>query len=180
MGKEFRDKFNVDNEPTTTPEMRELCQRPGRHDEHGNIIYFTEQAHKDACDVNKIIRKYDKTGLISHISKIEGQFGDVSGEDFKSMQDTIVRAQQMFDQLPSEIRVKFQNSPQTLLAFMDDPNNRQEAIDLGLIRADWTEATDGLGEHVKEGENITKEQQAAIDKKAAEDAAAKAAAAVNN
>ena len=44
-----------------------------------------------------------------------------------------------------------------LLHFMENPENRQEAIELGLINQAWTEETDGLGEHVKEGDNIKKE-----------------------
>lgn len=144
---------------TTTPEMREHCKRPGKQDENGKPIYFTEQAHKKECDVNNIIKKYDKNGLITHVSKFEAKFGDVSGVDFQAMQEKVANAQSMFNQLPVEIRSEFENNPAKLLKFMDNPDNRDRAIELGLINKDWTEDTDGLGEHVLENEHKLKNQK---------------------
>lgn len=154
MSKQYCIDNNLTGQPTTSPEMRVFCQRPGNHDEDGNPIYFTEQSHKINCDVNAIIKKYDKTGLISHISRFEAQFGDLSGNDFKTMTDKIINANNQFNNLPSEIRNRFQNNPEELLRFMENPLNRDEAIDLGLINRKWTPDTDGLGEHVKEGQNV--------------------------
>lgn len=142
---------------TTDDEMRLHCQRPGKVDEDGNILYTTEQFHKKECDVNEIIKKYDKTGLISHISGFEAEFGDMTGHDFKQAQDLILGAQAQFNQLPAEIRKRFDNSPENLLEFMEHEENRAEAIELGLINEKWTPETDGLGEHVKKGENIETE-----------------------
>lgn len=38
---------------------------------------LTHQSHKDACDVNNIVRKFDNTGIIP-VGKGEGQYGDVT------------------------------------------------------------------------------------------------------
>lgn len=155
MSKKFAEQNPDKVKAYTTPEMREHCKRPGRVDQDGNPIYFTEQAHKDRCDVNKIMRKYDKSGLITHVSKFEAEFGDTTGIEFKSMMDKISSAQSSFNELPSAIRTRFDNEAYKLLQFMDDPNNRDEAIKLGLVRSTWTPETDGLGEHVPEGGNIS-------------------------
>lgn len=154
MGKAYRDLSGLEGQATTDLEMRLLCQRPGKKDAEGKPLYFTEQHHKRECDINYIIKKYDKTGLITHISKIEGEFGDLSGLDFKVMQDKVANAKTMFEMLPSKIRKEFKNNPYELLSFMDDEKNREKAIALGLINRDWTEETDGIGEHVKIGENV--------------------------
>lgn len=166
MGKEYRDFANDYSLPTTTPEMRAFCQRPGLVGDDGRPQYRTEQVHKDICDVNNIIRQYDKRGLITHVSKIEAKYGDLSGLDFKHMQDTICNAKKMFEELPSKIRNRFKNDPKELIEFMDDPENREEAIQLGIINAGWSPETDGLGEHVKEGENILKREQEALEEEA--------------
>lgn len=135
-------------EPSKTSEMmRAHCQRPGAHNEDGSIRYFTEQAHLQECDVNHIIRKYDKTGLITHLQKVEASFGDMTGLDFQKMQNQIANAKSMFAQFPSHIRKKFKNSPVQFLTFMENPDNRETAIKLGLIRKDSDPAKDGLGEH---------------------------------
>lgn len=148
MSKFYCQKFNVQSDPTTSPEMRVLCTRPGRVDENGDIQYTTEQSHKDQCNINNIIQKYDKHGLITHVSRFEASFGDVSGADFKAMADKVAAAKSAFNNLPSKIRNRFANDPTQLLSFMDNPNNRDEAIKLGLISPLWSPDQDGLGEHI--------------------------------
>lgn len=160
MSKAYRELTGQEMPVVTTVEMREHCKRPGMVGDDGKPLYTTEQGHKKECDINHIIAKYDRTGLISHISKFEGQFGDVTGPDFKDAMDLVTRSQAMFNQLPVDIRNYFDNSPEKLLGFMDNPDNRSKAEELGLIDKRWTLETDGLGEHVKEGENVLKSDKA--------------------
>ena len=153
MSKEFCEKMGKTGLITRTEGMRKHCQRPGRHFEDGTISYTTEQAHKNETDINQILRKYDKTGLITHISKFEGSYGDHTGLEYKEALDLVINAQHSFEQLPATIKKYFGQSPENLLRFMEDENNRDEAIKLGLIDPKWTLETDGLGEHVLFGEN---------------------------
>lgn len=150
-------KQNGEKPSVTSEAMRLHCSRPGRTDEKGNIVYFTEQAHKAKCDVKTILTKYARTGLIDHVSKFEGTYGDMSGIDYKAALDKITGAQRSFESLPSNIRKRFKNDPEQFLRFFENPENREEAVKLGLIDARWTPDTDGLGEHVKPGDNIIKE-----------------------
>ena len=161
MSKEYRERTGKDMEPFTTEEMRIHCQRPGRKNEDGTPQYTTEQHHKRECDINLIIDKYDKHGLIKHVNEFEQQFGDMTGNDFKLMNDQIAHAKSMFGLLPWEIRERFQNNPQYLLSFMEKPENRAEAIKLGLITSTYPEELDGLGEHVtkKQKNDYIKETQ---------------------
>lgn len=160
MSKDYCEKTGKNSSPTTPAELRVHCQRPGRQDEDGKPIYFTEQNHKKECDINNIIKKYDKTGLISHISRFEAKFGDLTGLDFKTMQDAVKGAQSSFNALPPDIRNRFENDPGKLLAFMEDPKNRQEGIELGIISAEMAENLDGFGEHVKQPiENIEEKEE---------------------
>lgn len=141
-------------------DMRKWCSRPGRKDENGKTLHFTEQQHKDMCDVNKIIAKYDKTGLITHVQRIEARYGDVTGVDFRRAQDLYLNAQKMFENLPSDIKKRFNQSAGDFLEFMENPDNRQEAIDLGLISNTTPEDKDGLGEHVKEADDYKAKKKA--------------------
>ena len=153
MSKEYREKTGSEMERFTNEDMRLHCQRPGKYDENGKPIYTTEQHHKKECDINLIIDKYDKHGVIKHITAFEAQFGDLSGMDFKEMQDKIANAKTQFNDLPWQIRERFNNNPQFLLSFMDNPDNRDEAIKLGLISNTTPPEMDGLGEHVKKTNN---------------------------
>jgi len=151
MSEAYRKEFGDPGVPTTDVAMRLFCQRPGRVDKDGRPLYRTEQGHKAECDVNNIVRKFDKTGLLTHVSKFEADYGDLRGIDFKNAMDLVLQSKKSFDGLPAAIKKRFRNSPEDLLRFMEDPSNRDEAIKLGLIRPDVAADKDGLGEHVKDG-----------------------------
>lgn len=136
------------------PAMQEWCRRPGKRDENGDLVYVTQQSEKEKCDINHIIRRFTRTGVIDRVSKFEARFGDTRGVDFTDAMNLVTHAQQAFEELPSKIRKRFSNDPGKLLEFMENPNNRDEAIELGLINQRWTPETDGLGEHVQEGKNV--------------------------
>lgn len=95
---------------------------------------MTEQHHKASCDVNNILAKYRKTGLLEHANQYQGQYGDfTSVEDYHTSINAVMRANAMFEALPSNIRTRFSNDPAEFLGFVQNDANRQEAIDLGLI-----------------------------------------------
>lgn len=152
MSKAFREKYGT--KKVSKEKMRKWCNRPGDVDQDGNILYLTEQHHKDDVDIKKIIQRYDRTGVLTNITQMEARFGDVDGADYREMMNVIVGVDQKFDALPSEIRNRFQNDPAQLLEFMEDPNNREEAIRMGFIREEWDPSVDGLGEHVIRDENF--------------------------
>lgn len=94
----------------------------------------TQQQFKDETDINNIMARYEQTGQITHIQHRVGQYADFSGSQtlFESML-LVQDAQQMFLQLPAQLRNRFENDPVKLLQFLEDKNNRDEAIKLGLI-----------------------------------------------
>lgn len=138
MSKAFRETFG-DKKNITRAEMRAFLQGPPPPlDKDGNVQYVTEQAHKDRCNVQSIINRYAKTGLLEHVSTFEGDYGDMKGSDFKEMMDRVVSVNQKFQEFPSDIRKRFDHDPAKFLDFFDDPRNKDEALKMGLIRADWT------------------------------------------
>jgi phage internal scaffolding protein len=150
MSYAYREAVKKNNgKKLTKTQLRKFLQKEPRINADGSPKYFTEQSHKDICDINNIIKTYDKTGLLNHVNNMEYQYGNLSGEDFKTMADTVIAAQEAFDGLPSHVRTEFRNSPEEFLRFMDNPDNREKAIQLGLIESDWTPGTDGLGEHIQ-------------------------------
>lgn len=73
---------------------------------------MTKQSEAAACDVNNIIKRYDRTGLITHLARAEAVFTDVS--EITSYQDAILQvqdAQKAFMDLPSGLRSRFGNDP---------------------------------------------------------------------
>lgn len=111
----------------------------------GSDLYFdpelepsmTHQSFASECDINNIINQYEVTGFLNHTNPLPPMQGDFSeygpGTDFLSAQNYLVEAQASFDALPAKIRARFQNNPAELLNFLEDPENRSDAIKLGLL-----------------------------------------------
>jgi len=93
---------------------------------------LTEQNHKDETDINKIVRKYNKTGLIDHLNQFEKQYADMTGYDYQDAMNTIAAANTMFEGLPSAIRNKFDNDPAKFINFVDDEANADQLVEMGL------------------------------------------------
>lgn len=97
---------------------------------------MTVQSEKDSCDVNLIIRQYDRTGVLTSINEATPQFGDVAVHDYKESIDFVMAAQKAFDSLPAAVRKRFNGSPAEYLDFVNSSDNRSEAIELGLVDPD--------------------------------------------
>ncbi len=93
----------------------------------------TEQSHKKECDVNYILRKYAKTGVLEHVKKHEGQYADIPAQDFREAMEIIALSKSMFEELPSEARKKFHNDTAEFLEFVQDPKNKPELHKMGLL-----------------------------------------------
>jgi len=96
---------------------------------------LTEQNHKDETDINNIVRKYNKTGLIDHLNQFEKQYGDMTGFDYQDAMNTVAVANTMFEGLPSAIRNKFDNDPAKFINFVDDEANADKLVEMGLAKA---------------------------------------------
>ncbi len=94
----------------------------------------TKQSFRAQTDINNIVARYQKTGLLEHVRVNPGVFADVSEiGDYHGMVAKIRFAQERFEQLPAVIRARFNGDPGLLVRFMSDEANRDEAVKLGLI-----------------------------------------------
>lgn len=94
----------------------------------------TQQQFKDECDINNILKKYVTTGEFTHLTKKNGVYADFSEiRDYRAMVDTVLYAQNAFMALPAEVRKRFDNDPGSLITFLQDPKNVEEATKLGLV-----------------------------------------------
>lgn len=94
---------------------------------------LTEQHHKEMCEINTILKKYDKTGLITHVNNAKASYGDYSEvNEYQESLNIVIRAQDDFAQLPSDIRKRFGNDPGLFLEFVTDPKNMDQMVEMGL------------------------------------------------
>lgn len=95
---------------------------------------MAKQSFKDECDINTIMSRYQSTGIIEHVQAVQGSYGDfTSVQDYQLSLNQVIAAQEAFERLPAKIRERFANDPSHLMAFLQDDNNTEEAVRLGLI-----------------------------------------------
>lgn len=93
---------------------------------------LTKQSHRDETNINYIMAKYNKTGLLTFGSTHQPEYMAIKDTDFQSAMNTVVRANEMFAELTSTLRKKFNNNPEEFFRYVHDPANLDEMYELGL------------------------------------------------
>lgn len=85
---------------------------------------MTKQSFRDSCDINKIIKKAQVAGSLSHLLKYDkAVYGEFTGVDLLTAYQQVERAQEIFNDLPSEVRAEFDQDAFKFAAFASDPRN---------------------------------------------------------
>lgn len=92
----------------------------------------TVQDFKESCDINYIMEKYQRDGIMSMMTR-DPQVGDFSNfKDYHSSLNIIIDAEEQFQEIPANIRERFNNDPEEFYNFAVDPENIDELRNLGL------------------------------------------------
>lgn len=93
----------------------------------------TQQQFKDDCDINVLMARYERTGILPQGRDVPPQYADVSALDFTDAMNQIAMVNGVFSQLDARTRARFENNPEVMLEFIGDPANAAEAAKLGLL-----------------------------------------------
>lgn len=94
-----------------------------------------KQQFRDECDINVLMKKYEKGIAITHLNRYEGKYEDVSqAVDYHEAHNIVIKAQEAFGSLPSSVRAQFENDPGRFMDFALDERNRDELVKMGLAR----------------------------------------------
>lgn len=95
---------------------------------------MAHQSHAQECDINTIMKRYERTGVLEHRNRFEGSYGDFtnSPSDYQESMNAVLEAEEMFSSLPAKIRRRFHNDPGAFLEYVANPENQDEMIALGL------------------------------------------------
>lgn len=97
---------------------------------------LTKQADAEACDINKIMARYEKQGILNHVSLNQGFYADVSNvPDYQGSLAVVESAETLFMSLPADLRARFENDPQKYFDFVSNPANKPELEKLGLLKS---------------------------------------------
>jgi phage internal scaffolding protein len=117
-----RDPYNYDRDEASNASAL-CCEDPS----------LAQQHMKDECDINVIVERFGVTGQLPQ-NPVSPKYGDFTGvTDYHSALNQINATMNDFMALPAQLRVRFDHDPVKLFEFLNNEDNRHEAIQLGLI-----------------------------------------------
>lgn len=109
-------------------------ERPGRVCSPPSGPGRTQQQYKNECNPNVIINRYNSTGEFLRIRSSKPMYIDCTVDQFAIMRESVARIEETFNELPAMLRKRFKHDPKELLEFLENPANRTEAEELGLVQ----------------------------------------------
>lgn len=94
----------------------------------------TRQEFAAECDINTIMKRFGKTGVITHYSARQPQYMDLGDgvPDMMQAMNTFIVAEQAFMRLPAAVRKEFDNDPSAFVNFALEKENLPKMREWGL------------------------------------------------
>lgn len=94
----------------------------------------TQQQFAEEVDINTIIERFGLGYELPEAFKIplSGDFADA--RDYQSTLNLQIEARNAFMTLPAALREEFANDPARLIQFIENPENKERAAKLGLLK----------------------------------------------
>lgn len=106
---------------------------------------FVQQSDYERSDINLIVERFIRTGVLESVKQTQGMYGDFSDVgDYHSALNQVRYAEESFMTLPATVRAKFQNDPGQFLDFINNPSNEREMYEMGLFNADYKPSWQGV------------------------------------
>lgn len=93
---------------------------------------MTKQALAEDLDVNNIIKRHDSTGVLAKATAFEGIYGDFDELDLREAIEKVNKANELFLQVPSNVRGIFENDAGAFIDYATDPANVKQMREWGL------------------------------------------------
>lgn len=95
---------------------------------------LTDQSYKGSSDINNIMKRYKKTGILPETKKHLAKYVDNSNiPSIEDAHNVIMEAKNLFMQLPAEVRKKMGNDPANMVDFVKDEKNKDYLVEKGLL-----------------------------------------------
>lgn len=93
----------------------------------------TRQEFKKECDINTIMKQYEKTGVISHMNQRSPMYLDYTlVPNLQGALDVMINAEAAFMTLPARVRKEFGNDAKAFVEFASKDENIKKMREWGL------------------------------------------------
>ena len=94
---------------------------------------LTQQSFKEECDINTIMRRFAVTGELPENVRVP-QYQEFDGVfDFQTAMNLVRTSQEAFEAMPATVRDRFNNDPARFMDFVNDADNYDEALKMGIV-----------------------------------------------
>lgn len=98
-----------------------------------NLPSLTRQEFAEDCDINILMSRYEKTGVINHFNNSTPQYLDITDlPDLQGSLTILADAKTAFMRLPAVTRREFDNDPVKFVEFAGDAKNLDKLREWGL------------------------------------------------
>lgn len=86
-------------------------------------LYDYIQSNRDSCDINLLVARFNN-GDVDALSKVQGAYGDFTQfpQTYAELLNRVNQGRMMFDDLPLEIREKYNHDFAQFMTAMDKPD----------------------------------------------------------
>lgn len=137
----FRTKYSEPLILYSNPGSRIKVDLIGEYDTNGEIVltetgvhdwYEEIQSHRASCDLQLILKRF-LDGDESALSRRQGMYGDFTSmpKTYMDMLNMSIKAEQMFAELPIEIKQKFNNN---FALWLNEVNTSEWLSKMGLVK----------------------------------------------
>lgn len=95
---------------------------------------LAQQQFRDECDINTILDRFGVTGMVPTNVRQPLAVDFIEATDYQSALNALMEAEQSFMEMPAKIRAEFDNDPGKFIEFFELEENRERAVQLGLIQ----------------------------------------------
>lgn len=93
---------------------------------------LTQQSDAAETDINVIMKRYGPSGQLPNVQQ-QPIYGDFTGDlSYRTMVEKIKAADEAFQDVPADIRGRFENDPARWIDFVNDEKNLPELRRMGL------------------------------------------------
>lgn len=93
----------------------------------------TKQEFKDECDINVLMKRYERTGVLPTARIGNPSYVDAADlPDYMGALQLVRDAHESFEALPARVRASFDNDPARFVEFASDPANKDQMREWGL------------------------------------------------
>lgn len=128
----------------------------------------TQQQFLEESDINVIVAKYgNMEGFVdpSIPRKSKPMFGDFASlGDYQEHMNSVLKVKEIFDDLPANIRVQFDNDPAIFAQFASDEQNVSKLVELGVIDAVQTSVLSDVADNADISASVTDDKKSSPEK----------------